>query len=60
MSQLFSEVEEVRFDLDVPYEGLDLELTRELFRLGTIWSAKNATLRAERLRQEAAGPDCLA
>ncbi len=47
---------EVRYDLEVPYEGLDLETSAKLFVLTGRWQAQDSKLRAERLRQEAEGP----
>ena len=51
-----STVEEVRYDLEVPYAGLALEDCAHLVRLSGLWQARNSKIRAERFRAEAEGP----
>jgi len=50
---------EVRYDLEVVYEGLERDTVRDLFRLSSRWRAQNARLVRERLQREVEGPRVL-
>jgi len=51
---------EERYDLEIPYADVSLADLSGLLLLAGKWQARNAKLREERLRQEAAGPAHLA
>lgn len=52
-------VNEIRYDTQDHYTGLDLNTLSALVRLGSVWSFRNSVQKRMRLEREARGPQTL-